>query len=53
MIQKMKREILMKEVRDRKLPRGIIIRNVSSGETRTDHYDFQAFKGVPTGPKNA
>jgi TldD protein len=30
------------------LPYGIIIRGVSAGETRTDQYDFQAFKGVPT-----
>lgn len=39
---------LVEEVRRRKLPHGIIVKRVSSGETRTDHYDFQAFKGVPT-----
>lgn len=42
------KEMLVDDVRRRSLPHGIIIRNVSSGETRTDHYDFQAFKGVPT-----
>ncbi len=42
------KELLLKEVRDRQLPHGIIVKRVSSGETRTDHYDFQAFKGVPT-----
>lgn len=42
------KEMLVDEVRRRKLPFGIIIKQVSSGETRTDHYDFQAFKGVPT-----
>ncbi len=42
------KEMLLREVRDRNLPHGIIIKRVSSGETRTDHYDFQAFKGVPT-----
>jgi predicted Zn-dependent protease len=42
------KEMLLKEVQSRGLPHGIIVKNVSSGETRTDHYDFQAFKGVPT-----
>jgi TldD protein len=41
-------EMMMRMVRERSLPHGIIVRRVSSGETRTDHYDFQAFKGVPT-----
>jgi TldD protein len=40
--------MLLEEVDRRRLPHGIIIKEVSSGETRTDHYDFQAFKGVPT-----
>jgi TldD protein len=39
---------LLALVRERKLSHGIIIEDVSSGETRTDQYDFQAFKGVPT-----
>jgi predicted Zn-dependent protease len=39
---------LVEEVQRRGLPHGIIVKRVSSGETRTDHYDFQAFKGVPT-----
>lgn len=42
------KEQLLAEVNRRRLPHGIIVRRVSSGETRTDHYDFQAFKGVPT-----
>ncbi|CAN0588590.1 unnamed protein product, partial [Laminaria digitata] len=41
-------ELLIAEVRAKGLPHGIIVKRVSSGETRTDHYDFQAFKGVPT-----
>lgn len=40
---------LCEETARRGLPYGIIIRGVSAGETRTDHYDFQAFKGTPTG----
>ena len=39
---------MLEQVRLRKLPYGIIVRRVSSGETRTDDYEFQAFKGVPT-----
>jgi TldD protein len=42
------KELLIAEVRRRDLRFGIIVKDVSSGETRTDHYDFQAFKGVPT-----
>lgn len=42
------KEMLMKSTRDRGLPYGIMITRVSSGETRTDRYDFQAFKGIPT-----
>ena len=42
------KEKMLAEVRRRGLPYGIIVRRVSSGETRTDHYEFQAFKGVPT-----
>ena len=40
--------MLCAEVIRRELPFGIVVKRVSSGETRTDHYDFQAFKGVPT-----
>ncbi|MEQ9501263.1 MAG: TldD/PmbA family protein [Deltaproteobacteria bacterium] len=39
---------LLEAVTKKNLPHGIIVKRVSSGETRTDHYDFQAFKGVPT-----
>ncbi len=39
---------LCEETARRSLPHGLIIRGVSAGETRTDQYDFQAFKGVPT-----
>ncbi len=49
--------MLMDEVRRRDLPYGIIVKGVAGGETRTDRYDFQAFKGMPTevwsvNPKN-
>lgn len=39
---------LCEETSRRGLPYGLIIRGVSAGETRTDQYDFQAFKGLPT-----
>ncbi|HEY6878351.1 MAG TPA: TldD/PmbA family protein [Polyangiales bacterium] len=39
---------LCEETLRRGLPYGLIIRGVSAGETRTDQYDFQAFKGIPT-----
>ena len=39
---------LCEEVRARGLPFGLLIRGALGGETRTDHYDFQAFKGHPT-----
>ncbi len=42
------KDMMLAEVRRRNLPHGIIVRRVSSGETRTDQYEFQAFKGVPT-----
>ena len=42
------KSMLCEETARRSLPYGIIIRGVSAGETRTDQYDFQAFKGVPT-----
>lgn len=42
------KEMLCEETSRRGLPYGLIIRGVSAGETRTDQYDFQAFKGVPT-----
>ncbi len=42
------KSMLADEVDRRKLRYGIIVKNVSNGETRTDPYDFQAFKGVPT-----
>jgi predicted Zn-dependent protease len=40
--------MLREETARRELPYGLIIRGVSAGETRTDQYDFQAFKGIPT-----
>lgn len=46
------RDVLLERLcqcaRDRGLPHGILIARTSSGETQTDRYDFQAFKGVPT-----
>ncbi len=46
------REELVEElgrlVVERGLPYGLIVERVSGGETRTDRYDFQAFKGTPT-----
>lgn len=42
------KQMLCEETERKGLPYGIIIRGVSAGETRTDQYDFQAFKGVPT-----
>jgi TldD protein len=42
------KRLLCEETKRRGLPYGLIIRGVSAGETRTDQYDFQAFKGVPT-----
>ncbi|MBI4879758.1 MAG: TldD/PmbA family protein [Planctomycetes bacterium] len=39
---------LLAEVARRDLPHGIIIKNATGGETATDSYDFQAFKGFPT-----
>jgi predicted Zn-dependent protease len=42
------KRMLCEETARRGLPYGIIIRGVSAGETRTDQYDFQAFKGIPT-----
>ena len=42
------KRMLCEETTRRGLPYGILIRGVSAGETRTDQYDFQAFKGVPT-----
>lgn len=42
------KRMLCEETLKRGLPYGLIIRGVSAGETRTDQYDFQAFKGVPT-----
>jgi predicted Zn-dependent protease len=42
------KQMLCEETARRSLPYGLIVRGVSSGETRTDQYDFQAFKGVPT-----
>jgi len=41
-------EMLLTEVVGRGMPYGILIEGVEGGETRTDHYDFQAFKGTPT-----
>jgi TldD protein len=42
------KRLLCEETKRRGLPYGLIIRGVSAGETRTDQYDFQAFKGIPT-----
>lgn len=42
------KQMLCEETAKRGLPYGLIIRGVSAGETRTDQYDFQAFKGIPT-----
>ncbi len=42
------KRMLCEETKRRGLPYGLIIRGVSAGETRTDQYDFQAFKGIPT-----
>jgi predicted Zn-dependent protease len=41
-------EALLQETIARGLDHAILIEGVSGGETRTDHYDFQAFKGTPT-----
>ncbi len=35
-------------IQDAGLQHGLIVSRVSGGETRTDRYDFQAFKGTPT-----
>ena len=40
-------EILIKKVRELKKPFGLIIEEVSAGETDTSSYDFQVFKGEP------
>lgn len=42
------KEQMLAEVKRRRLPHGIVVKRVSSGETATSHYEFQAFKGVPT-----
>ncbi len=41
-------QALLEETIERGLDHAILIEGVSGGETRTDHYDFQAFKGTPT-----
>ena len=39
---------LIEEIKDKKLPFGIILLSVEGGETDTEVYDFQAFKGEIT-----
>lgn len=39
------RRLFQEEIRKRKKPYGIYVKNVAGGETETSAYDFQAFKG--------
>ena len=39
---------LIEEIKEKKLPFGIILLSVEGGETDTEVYDFQAFKGEIT-----
>jgi predicted Zn-dependent protease len=41
------KEMLLAEVRRQKKPFGLIIADISGGQTNTTTYDFQAFKGMP------
>ncbi len=41
-------EMLLEQLSASGLEQGILVRGVSGGETRTDRYEFQAFKGEPT-----
>lgn len=42
------KELLIKEIKARKLPYGFILLEVEGGETETEAYDFQAFLGQIT-----
>jgi predicted Zn-dependent protease len=41
------KELLLAEIRRQKKPFGLIIADISGGQTNTTTYDFQAFKGMP------
>jgi len=41
------KEMLLEEVRHQKKAFGLIIADISGGQTNTTTYDFQAFKGMP------
>jgi hypothetical protein len=41
------KEMLMAEIRRQKKAFGLIIADISGGQTNTTTYDFQAFKGMP------
>jgi len=41
------KEMLLEEVRKQKKAFGLIIADISGGQTNTTTYDFQAFKGMP------
>jgi TldD protein len=41
------KELLLEEIRKQKKPFGLIIADISGGQTNTTTYDFQAFKGMP------
>lgn len=41
------RQMLLAEARRQKKPFGLIIADISGGQTNTTTYDFQAFKGIP------
>ncbi|MGD0839243.1 MAG: TldD/PmbA family protein, partial [Polyangia bacterium] len=41
------KQMLLEEIRRQKKPFGLIIADISGGQTNTTTYDFQAFKGMP------
>ena len=41
------KELLLEEIRRQKKSFGLIIADISGGQTNTTTYDFQAFKGMP------
>jgi TldD protein len=41
------KEMLLAEIRRQRKPFGLIIADISGGQTNTTTYDFQAFKGMP------
>ena len=41
------KEMLLEEIRRQKKSFGLIIADISGGQTNTTTYDFQAFKGIP------